>query len=116
MLTDCFLACLAGSFSGPATGETLNTFIFSLKNYKALPPFKCLANDKQGLTYTNRLHGPSFGKGPYISIRKGEKKSRAWIDAPFIVPVEMNDEDRKKVLAGTAGKFQPENYEVFSLA
>ena len=116
MLTDCFLACLAGSFSGRSAGETLNTFIFSLKNNKALPPFKCLAKDKYGLTYSSPLHGPSFGLQPCILVLKGQKRSRARIGPPFIAPVKMNYQDQKEVLAGTADRFSPDNYEVFFLA
>ena len=51
-------------------GNTLNAFIFSLKNSEGLPPFKCFAKD--GAIYRNVCCGPSFGKGPYLRFHNSE--------------------------------------------
>ena len=108
-------SCFAESPSGEKRGETLNAFIFSLSNSRGLPPFKCLAKDKDGAIYMHSGYGPSFGKKPSLSIAYPKDWSVAEIDTPYNVPKQVSDKDRNRVLTGTY-IFSPDNYEVFYLA
>ncbi|XP_067057481.1 uncharacterized protein [Acropora muricata] len=97
-------------------GNTLKAFIFSLSNSKALPPFKCLAKDKDGAIYLNSNEGPSFGQSPSLFITSPASMSEAGIGIPYKVPKEVNKVDPREVLANTKSNFHPDNYEVFYLA
>ena len=98
-------------------GKTLKAFIFSLKNDKALPPFKCLAKDKENAIYKKSSFGPSFGRGACLSIGFRRDRARAEICYPYSVPVEVrNKANSRSVLGGTSGYITLENYEVFYLA
>ena len=97
-------------------GHTPKSFIFSLKNSEGLPPFKCLAKDKRNAIYDSSVYGPTFGEGEAFTTGENEAypTAKAWIDAPYSVPIEVMDSNG--VLAGNNGNFNPDNYEVFSLA
>ena len=99
-------------------GETLNAFIFSLTNSEGLPPFKCFAKNKDYAIYKNSRYGPTFGDYQGLRITDRDKGARGEAQAiifdPYGVPTEVND--NVKVLAGIAGPFSPDNYEVFYLA
>ena len=94
-------------------GETLKAFIFSLKNEKALPPFKCLAREKTNAIYKSSAYGPYFGRG--LRVGKPTQGSLAWISTPYSVPEGVNNREKNHVLANTAEAFYPDNYEVFYL-
>ena len=94
--------------------DTINAFIFSLKNSEGLPPFKCFAKNKDGAIYKSSNFGPSFGIRPFLFIGRISKRSRACIGSPYSVPSEVKNE--QTVLAGTPQTFYPDNYEVFYLA
>ena len=97
-------------------GHTVKAFIFSLKNSEGLPPFKCLAKDESSTIYDSPFYGPTFGKGSHFTTGENQAwpTAKAWIDAPYSVPIEVTD--KKAVLAGNTGNFDLDNYEVFSLA
>ncbi|XP_074631076.1 uncharacterized protein LOC141889631 isoform X2 [Acropora palmata] len=106
---------------GPPTwsyGETLNAFVFSLENNKALPPFKCIAKSKLYAIHKSPVRGPSFGRGPffYTSHHPSIRESMAQIRVPYIVPKEVGDSFKESILAGTSNTFHPNNYEVFYLS
>ena len=106
-------SCFADS--SDKSGNTLRAFIFSLKNSEGLPPFKCLAEDKSKAIYKGSYHGPSFGDGPFLKIEGlSAEGSQAHIVKPYKAPMEVKN--KQSVLAGTAGFFTPDNYEVFYLA
>ena len=105
-------SCFAGSPSGPMNADTLKAFIFSLKNNKALPPFKCFAQKKNGAIYKSSNFGPSFGT-PVSLFIKG-RKSRAKIGNPYSAPIGVNNCNGD--LTNEAGRFDLDNYEVFYLA
>ena len=108
--------CFAESILRGVWGETLKALIFSLKNKEDLPSFKCFAKDKYGAIYKNSFYGPSFGRRARFRIDgKSAQRSRALIEYPYSVPIEVDNEHRG-FLAGTDGYFSPENYEVFYLA
>ena len=109
-----FLSCFAESRG--EEGNTLKAFIFSLNNSEGLPPFKCLAKDENSAIYDSRQYGPTFGKGSHFTTGENQEwpTAKAWIYAPYSVPIEVTDE--KGVLAGNTENFDPDNYEVFSLA
>lgn len=109
-------SCFAESSSTGRWGRTLKAFIFSLRNGKALPPFKCLAKDKEGAVYFNSIEGPSFGQSPSLFITSPASMSEAGIGIPYKVPKEVNNVDPREVLANTKSNFHPDNYEVFYLA
>ena len=110
-----WVSCFADSPSSPYWGKSLKAFIFSLKKSEGLPPFKCFANDKDKAIYQSSFHGPSFGEGPFFRIYgKSAQRSRAYIEYPYVVPIEVND--KGEVLAGTDKLFSPDNYEVLYLA
>lgn len=108
-------SCFAGSPWG--WGETFKAFIFSLKNSEGLPPFKCFAKNKDYAIYKSLAYGPSFGDYTgleIIDIDNGARgEAKAMIFDPYSVPTEVKD--KLKVLAGVAGTFSPDNYEVFYL-
>ena len=108
--------CFADLESSGTPGHTHKAFIFSLENNEALPPFKCLAKDKKNAIYKGSSRGPSFGKGPYFTIfgSGSATRSMAAIYTPYIAPTEVHNTN--SVLAGTAKRFSPDNYEVFYLA
>ena len=69
--------------------NTLNAFIFSLKNSEGLPPFKCFAKNEHGAIYKNECCGPSFGKGPYLRFRISESvciKVQCMCDSKLKIP------------------------------
>ena len=111
-----FFSRFAESSTSVTYGETLKAFIFSLKNNEALPPFKCLAKDKQKAIYKRSRFGPSFGEGPCISIKSVRAQSRAVICEPYSVPTEVSKAKSQSALVGSAAFFSPDNYEVFYLA
>ena len=108
------LFSFAGSPRG-SYGETLNAFVFSLENSKALPPFKCIAKSELYAIYKNPVYGPSFGRGPFF-FNRSIRKSMAQIRVPYIVPKEVDDSFKGSILAGTSGIFHSNNYEVFYLS
>ena len=104
-------SCFADSTSRrPRRGNTLKAFIFSLKNSEALPPFKCLAENKHNAIYMSSSYGPSFGAGPFLYIAR---ISKAVIGDPYSVP---KDVQRKETVLAGQSFFNPDNYEVFHLA
>ena len=109
-------SCFAESIAGGTSGNTLKAFIFSLKSRTDLPPFKCLASEKDGAIYKGSSYGPTFGKEQTLRISgKDATRSKAWIKSPYIVPAEVSPIDHLVVLAGTKRSFRPTNYEVFYL-
>ena len=113
-------SCFAESPPSGISGRTLNAFIFSLKNREGLPPFKCLAKNKDGAIYNSLDSGPTFGKHQYTGItifytdNDRMAKALARIYDPYSVPTEVND--IHTALVGIRGLFSPDNCEVFSLA
>lgn len=114
--TQSLFSCFAESPKSKAIkGHTLKAFIFSLKSIETLPPFKCLAEKKDNAIYKRSTYGPSFGRGPFVYIDQF-KEALARIGTPYSLPIEVNKEDSRCVLAGTKEIFSPDNYEVFYLA
>ena len=110
-------SCFAESPSAGSYGETLNAFIFSLENSRALPPFKSLAKSKVNAIYKSSVRGPSFGRGPYFYISHSSvRESMAQINRPYRVPKEVDDSFKDDILADTSGTFHCNNYEVFYLS
>ena len=103
-------SCFAESPRRSKRGNTLKAFIFSMKNSEALPPFKCLVENKRNAIYVSSSYGPSFGKGPFLYIAR---ISKAVIGDPYSVPKEVQ---RKEIVLAGQSSFTPDNYEVFHLA
>ncbi|XP_015780929.1 PREDICTED: sushi, von Willebrand factor type A, EGF and pentraxin domain-containing protein 1-like isoform X2 [Acropora digitifera] len=93
--------------------NTIEAFIFSLKNSKDLPPFKCFAENEEKAIFQNSGYGPTFGK--YQALRIFGERSSAGIEAPYIAPAEVSQGDYENVLAGDFWISFPNNYEVFYL-
>ena len=110
-------SCFAESPSPGSYGETLNAFIFSLENSRALPPFKSLAKSKVYAIFKSSGRGPSFGRGPIVYISQfSVRESMARINQPYRVPKEVDDSFKDDILADTSGTFDCNNYEVFYLS
>ena len=109
-------SCFAESLAKGTSGNTLQAFIFSLKSGKDLPPFKCLATERDGAIYKSSYYGPTFGKSQALRIFGIDAtRSRAWIKSPYTVPAAVSPINDKVVLAGIGSTFRPTNYEVFYL-